>query len=166
MRLVLAFAITMLAASAASASSWEVLRKTSAMDGSETYFAALGSDGKILNTLDSEDQAFLSARCEAKETSINIQWPDFFRKADITDDNIRVTWKFDDGPIQKSFWSADLKVAGPHGKEAVNFYASLANAKRLIVKIPDDHGDQEVVFSLDGISEVQAEFSKMGCRVT
>jgi hypothetical protein len=140
---------------------WTYEEQASELDQRRTRVARLQAENQVANILGRLEQPHLSLRCDKDGLFALFIWPDFIQQPSFL--TIRVRWKLDDGPVQTSSWIPSLRAVGPVGKGAQTWIRQLAGAKRLVVEVPDDHGEQEAVFDLTGIDVLGPRFSEVSC---
>jgi hypothetical protein len=146
----------------AQSGSWTITDKTSALDGSQSYMAILESDDAVAGLLGQQKKAGLAFVCERRGFVANITWPDFV-EYEADDPSVAVSWKLDDGKPQQTNWLGTTTAVGQVGPRGLATLKDWSAGHKLIVRVPDHHGGQEVTFTLDGILGVYSTLSSRSC---
>jgi hypothetical protein len=154
--------LALVAIGAAPAGQWEITDKTAQLDGSRSYMALLQSDEAVANIISSQEKPKLGANCDKNGFHALVDWPDFIDK-EYDETSVTVAWRIDDKPVMKTRWLAGDQLVALTGQKGLDWFAGLKGAKKLIVSVPDKHGGQEAVFSLEGVDQVIAQLSTMRC---
>jgi len=139
-------------------SGWQVETTKSEMTGETTNSVARPSSNKLSNSIGVMTTATLAVYCGSKKpVSVIVIWPDIVDR-DYVSNHADVSWKFDDGPIKSLtvFASTDAVILNGAAKP---FIQQMLTAKRVIVKVPDQHGGQEAVFDLTTIDAVRDDIA-------
>jgi len=142
---------------------WQIEDKTSALDGAQSYAAIIQSDDSVTNILGQPEKATVGFSCNREGFAANIHWPDFVQKEDIDDLNVTVVWKLDDGKPMQNAWIATTNAVAQLGRNGLLTLKTWSVGHKLVVRVPDQHGGQEVTFSLDGIADVYTTVSQRNC---
>jgi len=141
---------------------WQVRDKVSALDGSPDFQANLESDETVTDLLDQPKKAALGLVCDHNGFHFVVVWPDFIDK-DINQSTVVLTWKIDDGTVQRTDWPATTQGLVQAGTTGLDWAREWSAGKTLIVRVPDKHGGQEATFQLTGLDQVVARVSQMNC---
>ena len=145
-----------------SAGAWEINRTAHEIDGTVDYAAVLKSEKPVFGLLDQPETAGLVIFCGRLGLSVDVVWPDFIY-SDLDIDAAAIAWRLDGGNINNELWDADLKVVGRRGRKAKELLRVLATGQRLVIQVPDNHGNQEAAFNLTGLAEIEEAVLAMPC---
>jgi hypothetical protein len=149
----------------ADAGKWEVKDKTSALDGTHEYSADLEADAPVANLLGRPEKASIGLLCNHNGLALVINWPDFIDK-DYDQDEVILTWKLDDGAVQRSSWPAVSDGLVVQGKAALEWARKWSVGKVLVIRVPDKHGGQEATLQIAGLDQIVANVTLNGCPST
>ncbi len=124
--------------------------------------ANVPADGTVTNILEQKEVPRFGFSCDAHGLGVSVLWPAFIQK-EFDENNVRVVWKLDDGPVQNSSWFANTKSVSLIGNNALRWMTQVSKAKKMIIRVPDQYGGQEATFTLDGMADLVATVAARGC---
>lgn len=124
--------------------------KESKLDNSKTIYFIKKSENELPNQIGKNTPVDLVIRCANNTTETYISWPSFLGINDVN-----VSYKIDDGKINKSYWNVSTDHKAVFSKNPIKFLKELNNKKILIIQLtPHSFGPQEAEFNLSGIDKV------------
>lgn len=150
--------VILLAASMQAASPWTVIDETSQLDGRRSYTAGVESTNNVSDMAGYPNKAMLAVSCENGYRRVVVAWPRYLGR-----DETRVSWKFDDGEIQRRVFEIPTggRSAFLSGRSADRFLDELATAGRVVMQVG---GTSEAVFETPGASQY-VDTVKAACPV-
>src|SRR5262245_52976284 len=110
---------------------WDVEMTTSQPTGVTEYTADNTSSNKVKNDIGRTSTASLVVRCKAGELSVFIDWPAFMGNY-----GTEVTWRFDQGQIEKQEWKPSGTGTGTVVPNPRDFLKEMSVATTLVVDAP------------------------------
>ena len=142
---------------------WETTEKVSQMDGTTSFFASIHSNENVTGILDKPNAAHLVIACDKGRSTVMFSWPDFI-DADPTTSGVAIRWRLDDGKIKTTWMRAVTDAVAFSNPSGIAFLREAANAKKLLVSVPDRHGGQEASFDISGIGTVIDRLHALKCE--
>jgi hypothetical protein len=133
------------------------------LGGPKFFVAQVASEAKLVNTLDHEERAAFSVRCDAKGLYVAVFWPDYVSAETYDEHRVDLVWKTDAHKEDQARLTRSEKAAVAVGKDGYRLLKALSTGKVLTVMVPDMHGGQTAVFQIDGIAGLYKRVTDQGC---
>ena len=160
-RICLAIALAAMATAAmAQATGWMIQDKVSPLDGAKSYMAAVQSNEMLTDRWGHPLKATVGFICNSQGLSAAVVLPDFVEShMGLLD----VAWKVDDGAVQQERWGATKLGGVVQGQVALTMLRTWSSAKRLVMRVQDRHGIEDVTFDIGGANVVYDTIASRGC---
>jgi hypothetical protein len=166
MRALFAVVAALLAATPALAGApgaWQISDQVSALDGKHTFAATLASTNTLTNFSGAPEAATLRVRCDHGDLAVDVLWPDFTSASRDLGDHSSILWRTDAGKVATAEMQRDVTSLTAFDADARQLLARWRGAAALIVRAPDQHGDQDATFDLSGLAQALAGAAEAGC---
>jgi hypothetical protein len=136
---------------------WQAQRSVSALTDTKGFVATLASDTPLLNQINQPETAQLVVRCVDGILATYVVWPQVVGRNWYG--HTTVLTRLDGGAISSETWtiSKEGTAAGAFSTDdAFPLLSRLGAARKLVVRMDAD-AQQDAVFELDGVEQIQAE---------
>lgn len=142
--------LALLAPSPTFANEWKIDDTISALDGSRTYVAMLGSTNTIRDAAGGDEEATLVIRCSSGSLQTYIAWP-----RSLGQGPLEMRWKADAGSFTTEVWSVSADGGATFSEGARAFLGKLRGAHRAFFQLSLANFDfLQASFVLAGIDKI------------